>query len=449
MDYDYLSNQLKIFGNNGAVEYTEFSSTVMTWTKSYYYLGERLLSTVTPNGSGGEITEYNHPDRLGTRLVTNQAAGTNYEQINLPFGTALNAESTGSNSKRFTSYERSARTGLDYAVNRTYDSKQGRFTQIDPIGMEAASLEIPQTLNLYNYCGNDPINYTDPDGLFWGAIGRFFNRLGKFLDAVTRVVSKVLNNRWVRIGFFVLDFILPGLGGVIGQIAKWSLAIYNKASDIVGLMQLTGMVLQGKFKEIGISLAMAAAMAPLTALTAGIKNGMQNALFKNHHGGYADVLSILKTAWSGFKEGFKAGWKQLKDGFSRRGLKALIPFYGNWCGPGYGENNDPNMPGINEFDNSGCKPHDGDMITSKDPNKFIGKPGARLWFRIKADFRLIGRSIIYGTNVHAVDIVFGGKTGLGANYKFMLIPSFLFGRIIPMSGQLAGHQALTVIRGGH
>ena len=38
-----------------------------------------LLSTITPNGAGGEATEYNHPDRLGTRLVTNQQLGTSYE----------------------------------------------------------------------------------------------------------------------------------------------------------------------------------------------------------------------------------------------------------------------------------------------------------------------------------------------------------------------------------
>ena len=131
-----------------------------------------------------ETTGFNHPDRLGTRIMTNQSAGTNYEQTTLPFGTALNAESTiTTNSKRFTSYDRNAQTGLDYAINRQYDSKQGRFTQVDPIGMSASSLASPQTLNLYSYCGNDPINHTDPSGLFWGglfrAIGKIFSVFNK------------------------------------------------------------------------------------------------------------------------------------------------------------------------------------------------------------------------------------------------------------------------------
>jgi RHS repeat-associated protein len=41
---------------------------------------------------------------------------------------------------------------------------------VDPIGMSASSLANPQTLNLYAYCGNDPINNTDPDGLFFGKL---------------------------------------------------------------------------------------------------------------------------------------------------------------------------------------------------------------------------------------------------------------------------------------
>jgi RHS repeat-associated protein len=55
---------------------------------------------------------------------------------------------------------------LDYAVNRFYSPQQGRFTQVDPIGMGAASLGNPQTLNLYAYCVNDPVNHADPLGLY-------------------------------------------------------------------------------------------------------------------------------------------------------------------------------------------------------------------------------------------------------------------------------------------
>jgi RHS repeat-associated protein len=136
-----------------------------------------LLATEEPNASGSELVSYHHPDGLGTRLVTNNADTTYFEQVSLPFGTSLNAESSGSTNRRFTSYDRSAATLLDYAVNRSYDSRQGRFTQVDPIGMDSVDLSNPQSLNLYAYCGNDPINATDPSGTGWsisfGGFGGF------------------------------------------------------------------------------------------------------------------------------------------------------------------------------------------------------------------------------------------------------------------------------------
>jgi RHS repeat-associated protein len=101
-------------------------------------------------------------------------------QENLPFGTALDTDIAG-NTRRFTSYDRSGTTKLDYAVNRFYNAGLGRFTQVDPIGMGAANLVNPQSLNLYGYCENDPVNRLDPDGLSWRgffrAIGNFFKRL--------------------------------------------------------------------------------------------------------------------------------------------------------------------------------------------------------------------------------------------------------------------------------
>jgi RHS repeat-associated protein len=148
---------------------------------------------LTPNGSGGEFVQYHHPDRLGTRLVTNAQDTTQFEQVNLPFGTALGAESTGATNKRFTTYDRSVTTGLDYALNRQYDAQQGRFTQVDPVGMRSTNLEDPQTLNLYAYCSNDPVNNADPDGLgLFSSIGKIFKSVVKFVKKVIKVVKMVV-----------------------------------------------------------------------------------------------------------------------------------------------------------------------------------------------------------------------------------------------------------------
>ncbi|MCV5526614.1 hypothetical protein OFN18_31585, partial [Escherichia coli] len=68
-------------GSAVITEYTEVStSTQPIWSKHYVYLGARLLATLQPSGGGSERVEYHHPDRLGTRLVTNNQDGSYYEQ---------------------------------------------------------------------------------------------------------------------------------------------------------------------------------------------------------------------------------------------------------------------------------------------------------------------------------------------------------------------------------
>jgi len=135
----------------------------MNWSKSYVYAGSRLLSTITKSGSS-ELTEYHHPDRLGTKLVTDSTANTAKSQSTLPFGALISAETQATTNQKFTLYDRSGVTGLDYAVNRTYNSGQSRFTQVDPIGIGASSIGDPQSLNMFAYTQNDPVDFVDPTG---------------------------------------------------------------------------------------------------------------------------------------------------------------------------------------------------------------------------------------------------------------------------------------------
>jgi RHS repeat-associated protein len=170
----------------------------------------------------------------------------------MPFGTMLPFTQTygGENSyqhptlsnpskKWFASYDRSDVTELDYVVNRFYSSQQGRFTQVDPIGMSAASLDDPQTLNMYAYCGNDPINHADQAGTsffgkLFGWIGKAFKwifRVAAVLVAVVAVVAaasvgqywgSILITKGVVAALFGSSALLATAGwapGKIGQIA--------------------------------------------------------------------------------------------------------------------------------------------------------------------------------------------------------------------------------------
>jgi RHS repeat-associated protein len=225
-----------IFGSVVTAEYSEnVGSTTPAWSKSYVNFGGRLLATLQPNGAGGENIQYHHPDRLGTRLVTSAQDTSVFEQSVLPFGTGLPAESTIATNRRFTSYDRSSATGLDYAVNRHYDPQQGRFTQVDPAGIKSVTLESPQTLNLYAYCANDPINHTDPSGLgFFSFLKKLFKGILKhailgifafkavrnFVKAALKFTLKLLANKWVQLALMVAIMAFTGPGPMLLFLAE-------------------------------------------------------------------------------------------------------------------------------------------------------------------------------------------------------------------------------------
>jgi RHS repeat-associated protein len=84
-----------------------------------------------------------------------------------PYGqTLLETGSTTLNSQKFTGYEKDQSTGLDYAEARMYSGSRGRFTRPDALGLRAANKLKPQSLNLYSYVKNDPVNGYDITGTF-------------------------------------------------------------------------------------------------------------------------------------------------------------------------------------------------------------------------------------------------------------------------------------------
>jgi RHS repeat-associated protein len=129
------------------------------------YSGERMVAKVA-NGA----TSYFLSDPLGVRLTLDGGGNVVGKQGRLPFGEDF-AETSTQEKHHFTTYERDAETGLDYAVNRTYSPNIGRFIQRDPHsyngGCDSNNPQkfSPQKIHRYSYVENDPLNKVDPLGL--------------------------------------------------------------------------------------------------------------------------------------------------------------------------------------------------------------------------------------------------------------------------------------------
>jgi RHS repeat-associated protein len=124
-------------------------------SREYVYSGGALLVKIDSSG-----TRYYHQDHLSNRLVTDSNGNTLTQLGHYPFGESwYNA----SNDKLlFTTYERDAESGNDYALMRYGINSLARFSSPDPL---SGSRGNPQSLNRYAYVHNDPINSTDPSGL--------------------------------------------------------------------------------------------------------------------------------------------------------------------------------------------------------------------------------------------------------------------------------------------
>lgn len=85
---------------------------------------------------------------------------------------------------RYRSYVYDYETGFYYLQSRYYDPEVGRF--ISPDEVDYLDPNSFQGLNLYAYCGNDPINRFDPTGHFWDT---FFDVISLIYDIYCLVTN--------------------------------------------------------------------------------------------------------------------------------------------------------------------------------------------------------------------------------------------------------------------
>ncbi len=143
-----------------------------TATNTYYAITDHLDTVHALVDAAGDIAESYEFDAWGN--------GTVYDDSRLPI-----PDSRLGNRYLFQGREYSYSTGLCHFRHRWYDFVTGRWLSNDPIGISGG-------LNQYVFCGNNPVNLTDPFGLCEDG------------DEVTRTyVDQLYRDRMMLLGWFV------------------------------------------------------------------------------------------------------------------------------------------------------------------------------------------------------------------------------------------------------
>jgi RHS repeat-associated protein len=168
--YDYLGRRIQktVHSSQNTTKYVYDGDQIIaeysgdgTLLKKYIYgpsIDEPIMMLVV---NGTETRYYYHFDGLGSVVALTDNTGTVVEQYRYDVFGQPNITSTIGNRFMFTGREYDIETENYYYRARYYSPSIGRFLQTDPIRYKDG-------LNLYTYCRNNPMNWIDPYGLWWG-----------------------------------------------------------------------------------------------------------------------------------------------------------------------------------------------------------------------------------------------------------------------------------------
>ena len=150
-----VGGSTKYFVYNGMNIVYEYSESVADGVAYFYGLNRT-------HNSEGEIYVYNaHGDVV--QLVKDNSVVASYAYD--AFGNLTSQIGVSDNPFLYCGEYYDAETQTYYLRARYYNPANGRFTQQDAWAFMDAS--DPLSLNLYAYCGNNPVLYTDPSGHAW------------------------------------------------------------------------------------------------------------------------------------------------------------------------------------------------------------------------------------------------------------------------------------------
>ena len=169
-----------VFGING-----DIILTIRTGTKSYVYNADIRGSIMSITDDNGDVVQSCYYSVFGEPSVE----GTFYNEI------------------LYTGAVYDSSTGMYYLSTRFYDSESGRFTSRDSV---RGSVDNPLSLNIYAYCVNNPLKYTDEEGEMPTVVVTAL--IGGTLSAATEYLSQKAEGR-KKISW--KDVVISAAGGAI------------------------------------------------------------------------------------------------------------------------------------------------------------------------------------------------------------------------------------------
>ena len=125
---------------------------------------------------GQELSYYHRDEQLSTALVTDGHRNVQNSYQYDAFGMSLGTTEKLNNRIRYTGQQYDDVTGQYYLRARYYNPVAGRFMQEDVYQGDG--------LNLYAYCGNNPVVYDDPSGYASTSTGKACPPQGKISESV-------------------------------------------------------------------------------------------------------------------------------------------------------------------------------------------------------------------------------------------------------------------------
>ena len=157
---------------------------------------------------------------------------------------------------RYRSYYYDTETELYYLQSRYYDPQTGKFLNADDVGY--LDPEDLSAINLFAYCGNNPVMYADPSGYILIStllIGAFIGAAASFLGSVlsqSLTGDKKIN--WTQV---ILDTAIGGISGALGA-SGITKAISIIAGAVLGAAGSVGgdlILSNGDWREVNIGKA--------------------------------------------------------------------------------------------------------------------------------------------------------------------------------------------------